>query len=294
MIECSAAQGASVFGERTFKSRLRSLLVDTRLRHVAGPVHRGLTDAEVAAVRVSGALRGRADLASGADCQRVTAIVKTFERPSELERLLGSIRRLFPLLPVIVADDSRSPTSHPAVRTIALPFDVGVSAGRQAALAAVETEYTWVLDDDFVLYRGTKLARVIAALDEFRQIDILGGPVIDLPLGIKQTGARAAIYPTSALPVVPVGSKLGRVVVRDKVPNFFVARTDRLRVVGWDPVLKRLDHADFFTRARGVLVTAYDDEFRCLHAQRPFDREYMRSRMDVAADAAVLHQRYFA
>jgi hypothetical protein len=66
-----------------------------------------------------------------------------------------------------------------------------------------------------------------------------------------------------------------------------------LRLVGWDARLKRLDHADFFTRARGVLVTAYDDEFRCLHAQTPFDREYMRCRSDLDADAELLRARYF-
>lgn len=286
-------ESASVSGARSLKSRVRSLLVDTPLRHLASPVHQELIRLEVHAVRLLDNRSGSVEPLSAAASGRVTAIVKTFERPRELRRLLESLRRCFPTLPVIVADDGRSPGQYAGARTIALPFDSGVSAGRQAALAAVGTEYTWVLDDDFVLYRGTRLARALETLEREPRIDILGGPVIDLPLGLAQCGARSPIYPTPAQPVMPLGSLLGGLPVRDKVPNFFLARTDRLRLVGWDPQLKRLDHGDFFTRARGVLVTVYDDQFRCLHAQSPFDRRYMKHRDDSANDSALLQKRYF-
>jgi len=101
------------------------------------------------------------------------------------------------------------------------------------------------------------------------------------------------LYPTRRKPVLPIGMKLGATTVRDKVPNFFVARTERLRSVGYDPAIKRLDHADFFTRARGRLVTTYLDRFRCLHAPTPFDQRYMRFRTDYRADEAVINARYF-
>jgi len=255
-------------------------------------VHRELTRLELAAVRFRDGRPAGAD-SHTRSLAAVTAIVKTFERPKQLQRLLESLRRLFPAVRVIVADDSRTPTQEAGVRTIALPFDVGVSAGRQAALAEVKTEFTWVLDDDFVLYRRTRLLPVLRALNEQPRLDIVGGAVVDVPLGIKRSGATSPIYPTKAAPVVPLGTRIGRLIVRDKVLNFFVGRTSRLREVGWDPALKRLDHADFFTRARGVLVTAYDDEFRCLHAQTPFAREYMRQRSNWHADAALLNERYF-
>ena len=282
-----------VFSSRAVKSLVRSLLVESPLRYASAPVHRELSRLELCAVRwCDGHLAERQQAAPPVTGQ-VTAIVKTFERPTQLRRLLESLRRMFPMVAVIVADDSRRPQQHQGVRTIALPFDVGVSAGRQAALSEVRTEFTWVLDDDFVLYRGSRLARVLSTLNEHSQLDIVGGAVIDIPLGIKRTGARSPIYPTGALPVLPLGSPVGEVTIRDKVLNFFVGRSARLRSVGWDPSLKRLDHADFFTRSRGVLVTAYDDQFRCLHAQTPFDRRYMQHRMDLAADATVLQERYF-
>lgn len=277
---------------RSLKSRLRSSLVASPLRHWAAPVHRELTRLELAAARIGDRFSDSTSLSLEAS-RRVTAIIKTFERPEQLGRLLASLKRSFPLVPVIVADDGRQPGNYAGARTVALPFDSGVSAGRQAALREVDTEYTWVLDDDFVLYRRTGLARVLSALDAYPQIDIIGGPVIDLPFLSKQTAAHSPIYPTRARPILPLGSRVAGLIVRDKVPNFFVARSRRLRLVGWDPALKRLDHADFFTRARGVLVTAYDDDFRCLHAPTPFDSRYMGYRSDHLSDSAVLRQRYF-
>lgn len=281
-------------GSRSAASRLRALLVATPLRHVAGPVHEQALRIELAALSACQGLGARPEPLLPGVARRVTAIIKTFERPRELERLIASLSQLFPGVSAIVADDGREVVSRPGVRTIALPFDSGVSAGRQAALNAVETEYTWVLDDDFLVYWGTSLAGVIATLDRNPQLDIVGGPVVDLPLGRKQDARSSPIYPTRAQPLSPLGSKVEQVIVRDKVPNFFVARSDRLRLVGWDPALKRLDHADFFTRARGVLLTAYDDRFRCLHLPTPFDQAYMARRSSLDDDAAILNERYFA
>jgi hypothetical protein len=81
--------------------------------------------------------------------------------------------------------------------------------------------------------------------------------------------------------------------VCDKVANFYVARTEALRKVGWTPALRRVDHADFFTRALGVIVSVFDPGMRAFHAQTPFDAAYMAHRMDIAHDNAVLGARWF-
>jgi len=70
--------------------------------------------------------------------------------------LLPSPRKLeFKNQPIIVVDDGRKPTElnlHglTGVRVINLPFDVGLSAGRNAGVDACETEYFVTLDDDFI------------------------------------------------------------------------------------------------------------------------------------------------
>lgn len=275
----------------TFKSRLRKRLARAPFRYLAAPLFEGAVAGELAAVRLVDAVQ--APGGSAVPTSNLTAIVKTFQRPELLRRLVRSLCRHFPGLTVIVADDSRWPTHVSGVRTLALEYDVGVSAGRQAALDEVRTELTWVLDDDFIVYGGTRLARVLHTLATQPRLDLVGGAVIDLPLLTRRGSVREPVYPTTAQPVVDLGTRLGSAIVCDKVPNFFVARTERLRLVGWDARLKRVEHADFFTRARGILVSGFDEHFACLHAQTPFDLDYMTRRDDQAADEALLRARHF-
>ena len=77
------------------------------------------------------------------DYSNVTSVIKTFERGKKLSRLVKSIRRTFPSLKIIVVDDSRHPTQMTGsnIQTIHLPFDSGVSAGRQVGLDSVNTPY---------------------------------------------------------------------------------------------------------------------------------------------------------
>jgi hypothetical protein len=195
---------------------------------------------------------------------RLTVVVKTFERSRLLDRLLASLRRRHPLLPVIVVDDSRDPIPRPGVETVVLPFDQGVSAGKQAGL------------------------------DAHPVIDLVGGQVRHLPRFRADDYRRSGVFPTTALPILPPGSEVGGLPVMDKVANFFVARTDRLRLVGWDPRIKRIDHTDFFTRARGVLTTVYDAELQILHAQDWSATAYLERRADQGGDQRVITERWFS
>lgn len=262
------------------------------LHSAASVVHKSVIRSELAAVRAMDAYRGRDVRLPAVDTGEVTAIVKAFERPASLQRLLASLRRLFPRMHVIVADDSRCEPKLSGVELIRLPFDSGVSAGRQAALARVITEFTWVLDDDFVLYAGSRLDHVLSLFQQYPELDLLGGPVINLPRCSKYGLVPGGLWPTKSESLIAPGTLLGPAIVCDKVPNFFVARTARLRRVDWTPEIRRLDHGDFFTRAKGTLVTAYLDSFRCLHVRTPFDSPYMQFRLDVAEDRALLQQRH--
>jgi glycosyltransferase involved in cell wall biosynthesis len=265
---------------------LRRLAVDGPLRPLAAPLHALAIRAELA---IAGGLAAVGPDRSLDD--RLTILIKTFERPQIVRRLVASIRRGYPSLPIIVVDDSRVPIELPGVETIALPFDSGVSAGRQAGLERVRTPFVMVADDDFVFLPSTALAPAIAKLRN-PEIDILGGQLIDLPQLRFREPPLGQIFATSAAPLVPIGSAIDGLLVCDKVANFYIARTERLRLVGWDAALRRIDHADFFTRALGVLVTVFDRELRALHAQTPFDAAYMKHRLDVAHDRALLAARW--
>jgi glycosyltransferase involved in cell wall biosynthesis len=266
------------------RQSLRRVIVATPLRVVASPIYDTLVAAELALDR-----RRSATPDHSLD-MTLTALIKTFERPRTVERLVASIRVRYPTLPIIVVDDSKSPRELPGVETVILPFDSGVSAGRQAGLDRVRTPHVLVLDDDFVFSRTTDLAASLAKLAP--PIDILGGQLIDLPSMRRRPPPIGQIFATPKRPLLPIGSSIHDLPVCDKVANFYLARTERLKLVGWNAELRRIDHADFFTRAQGVLVTAFDRELEAFHVQTPFDRAYMSHRMNFARDQVILAARW--
>jgi hypothetical protein len=266
--------------------------LEGRPRAVAAAIHRSLVAQELLLERLLDVAAAHPAIEQSAAAESLTALVKTFERPHIVRRLVASVRRLYPELPMVIVDDSREPAPLAGVETITMPYDSGISAGRNEGLRNVATPYVLVLDDDFVFYRHTRLDEALELMDRHPQIDIMGGRVIDLPLRRSRPLPVGEIFPTCATPVVPLGSLIGGLRVVDKVPNFYVARTDRLALVGWDPELKRIDHADFFTRALGVLTTAFNPHLRCFHARTPFDTEYMRKRMELAPSFQALQERY--
>ena len=129
-------------------------------------------------------------------------------------------------------------------------------------------------------------------MDRVNEIDIMGGMVVDLPLYIVHDYRGARLFDTGAKPVHAAGSRVGGLEVYDKVADFFLARADRLRLVDWDPGLKRLVHADFFSRAKGVLTTVFNPALRTLHVRNPFDAAYLNIRYDTDDDLARLSAKY--
>lgn len=255
------------------------------------PVHNGLIGLELALNRGLDALFPHEPPHPHLN-EQVTILVKTFLRPRTLHRLLTSIRRFYPALPIIVVDDSPNAHPIPGVETVILPPDSGLSVGRMEGLKRVKTPYILLLDDDFVFYRHTRLGQAVALMEQHPTIDIMGGAVVNLPFFTVGDYQKAGLYSTAAAPTYPPGTLIGNLPTLDKVANFFIARSDRLRLVEWDANLKLVEHADFFTRARGILTTVYNQDFRCLHARTPFDKAYMHKRNDFLPYVVYLQKKY--
>jgi glycosyltransferase involved in cell wall biosynthesis len=277
-------------------SQLRQLVHDPhsisgRSRPLAAGAYRTVVALEIAGVRLLDAVLALPD-ADGRLVAEVTAVIKTFERPASVRRLVSSIGRLYPAAKVVVVDDGRDPIPHEGVETVLMPYDSGVSAGRNEGLGHADSKYVLVLEDDLVLFRGTRLGAAVAVMEQCPDIDIMGGLIIDLPFLGRRWPKEGKLYAYERPPSAPIGSTLGGLLVAERVSNFFLARRDRLALVPWDPQLKRLDHTDFFTRAYGVLTTVFNPELRALHIRTPFDAKYMASRLDFAADRRLLADRY--
>lgn len=227
-------------------------------------------------------------------CDDVTAVIKTFERPAKLKRLLKSMARTFPDLKIIIIDDSKEPGRYEGenIETIVLPYDSGLSAGRMAGLERVKTPYFLLLDDDFIFSRKTDILRGIQYLDNTPEVDLVAGEVTYLPFYIRHDYSYHQLMAYNQPATYPKGTLINGLKVYEKVPNFFVARVEPIKRVGWDVRLKKMEHADFFTRARGKLTCVMDLRIEVLHDPSHFDRNYLKKRLDVATESRILAIRY--
>jgi GT2 family glycosyltransferase len=190
----------------------------------------------------------------------VTVIMKTFHRPETATRAVDHLRRYYPEIRLLVADDSREELAfrHPAAEVVRLPFDSGISRGRNVLLERVETEYFLLMDDDNWFSRHTRLERMLGVLERER-FDILACHVY-----FRRQTER--LFPRRRLNGFFMDLRLEDGTLRfidprcedarggcacDLVENFFLARTRRVREIGgWDDRLKVAEHADFFLRAK--------------------------------------------
>jgi hypothetical protein len=131
-----------------------------------------------------------------------------------------------------------------------LPFDTGLSEGRNRLIQHVTTPYFWLLDDDFVV-SGNSDPGFIVHLLETTEYDILAmkNPVDEQRWGFDFSGLITVTDRVIELKPGDYGDDGGCNVV-DVVPNLYIARTERIRSVGWDAQLKLGEHEDFFYRAK--------------------------------------------
>ncbi|XP_075863548.1 beta-1,4 N-acetylgalactosaminyltransferase 1 isoform X1 [Microcebus murinus] len=193
----------------------------------------------------------------------VTIATKTFLRYDRLRTLIASIRRFYPTVTVVIADDSDKPEriSGPHVEHYLMPFGKGWFAGRNLAVSQVTTKYVLWVDDDFVFTARTRLERLVDVLER-TPLDLVGGAV-------REISGFATTY-RQLLSVEPGAPGLGNClrqkrgfhhelvgfpgcVVTDGVVNFFLARTDKVREVGFDPRFSRVAHLEFFLDGLGSL-----------------------------------------
>lgn len=180
---------------------------------------------------------------------KVTLIVKTFERPECISRLVYSIKMMYPNLRIIVADDSQETRIITGVDHLRMPYDSGVSAGRNLALNTVDTPYVVTLDDDFVFDDRTQLDRWLNIL-ETTDLDLVGGNVDGHP------NYHASLHIVDdALVFRPkrIGYERG-FELWNIVLQFWMGRTEKIRAIGgWDNDFKTVDHIIFFARSIGKL-----------------------------------------
>ena len=225
--------------------------------------------------------------------ENVTFIFKSFQRQRLAKKLYRNIQRYYPGVRVIIADDSKKPLrlTGPGLQVIQLPYDVGLSAGLNQALARVETPFVIRMDDDELLTPCSAFHRQLAFLENHPEVDLVGV----LPMGFpvkkvwKENVTRA--FFRFSMADAPKALKIPHMtwldethVVCGKVPNIFIARTEPYRAIGYDDNIRMIDHHEFFFRAAGNLVSVLDTECFVAHNHCPFDHPYQQHRTNIAGD----------
>lgn len=169
-----------------------------------------------------------------------------------------------------------------------MPFNSGVSVGRNAALNAVDTEFVLVTDDDLVFTAATDVDAARRRLQACPDIDVVGFLRVELPRWMAHDFGPDALFEGHREPLRRWGELIDGLPVRYKIEQTSLARTRAIRRVRWDPNIRMVDHSDFFSRAAGEIVVVLDPSIRAYHARTPFDPEYTKYRLDVAPDQAYL------
>ena len=92
--------------------------------------------------------------------------------------------------------------------------------------------------------------------------------------------------------IIPAGTEIDGHIVAYKGANCFVARTDKVKEVGYDPNIRMNDHHEFFYRAAGVIVTVLDPHSFAFHWHNRFNRAYNKYRYDIAGDDVYIRAKY--
>ena len=128
------------------------------------------------------------------------------------------------------------------VRHVTLPFDAGLSFGRNALVAKVTTPYLVMMDDDVQFHAATNLRVLLKQLEADPQLGIAGGCFVDA----FASGSLRAAHNCYTLMFEP---EEGGAIVRSRIMpyprsgcmrahsahNFFMGRTADLTRLQWDP-----------------------------------------------------------
>src|SRR5207302_98992 len=118
----------------------------------------------------------------------VDILIKTFLRPDCVRRLVTSILARYPDAHLIIADDGDpdetvreyyADLSAAGHQILLLPFNVGISAGRNRLVEASTRPYLLLLDDDFVFTGETRIETFVEVLEADRSLGVAGGSWLD-------------------------------------------------------------------------------------------------------------------
>ncbi|XP_030649103.1 beta-1,4 N-acetylgalactosaminyltransferase 2-like [Chanos chanos] len=225
---------------------------------------------------------------------QVTITTKTFLRYKELNVLINSIRRYYKDMKIIIADDSLNPqkVNGTNIEQYIMPPAQGWFAGRNLAVSQVMTKYFLWVDDDFLFIDDTKIEKFVEVMEAVPELDVVAGGVgrdrvyfkVKYEEGDVEEGGCLTRFIGQSHQTLPGQPHCSLV---DGVVNFFLARTDSVRRVGFDPFLKRVGHSEFFFDGLGDLLVATCGGVKIGHQRKVNQGKYLKYRRQKEADATL-------
>jgi len=103
---------------------------------------------------------------------KVTIIIKTFDRHIQFNNLLRSLAKFQPGFRIVISDDGKNYVTPDPVAAKEFDivhqkheYDIGCSEGRNRAIRACETPYFLTLDDDFLCRERTQFETLLAPVE---------------------------------------------------------------------------------------------------------------------------------
>ncbi|WP_417850317.1 glycosyltransferase family 2 protein [Thalassoglobus sp.] len=232
-------------------------------------------------------------------------LIKSFRRFDALERCVDSIVQYYPDASIVIADDSfelipgRIPRTVQRlqgmrqVQWVQMPFDSGLSAGRNRMVELADSERLILFDDDFVVNEETQLENLLKLLD-----------VSDLAAGVLRDRGKLLGVPgvfsicDGELTITSTNSQWSEyegISYRktDMALNFFAARKCTLLKHPWDTRFKITgEHLDFFLSLwkAGIRVVTTPDSI--IKHERSHSADYLKYRCRQAAFRPLVAQKW--
>lgn len=229
--------------------------------------------------------------------------IKTFLRERTFFKTLDAIEEHFPYRYKLYIADDGSVTDEKARRyrelekeghqIIHLPFDSGISAGRNAIAKRMGEKYILMMDDDIRLANPESVKRMLSVLEKDESLGLVSGVLEHengYPVGGDEycRGLRFE-FRDKFLLRWPANSAIHSVNgssyrTADQVVNFFLARSELFYDILWDEKIKvEWEHIDFFLRlAKTRWKAAVCLDAKAIHARPEHDVTYNQHRCRIA------------
>lgn len=208
--------------------------------------------------------------------QNISICLKTLYRKDLLLANITEIRKIMPNIKIIVADDSDDKyklknknviNKFKNIEYLELPYDSGLSYGRNKAVERVNTKYTIITDDSRCITDVNQLNNLIDFMDNNKEYDLISGNVLERGgfagkftylfdinnkketinniKNNKKIKIKIKHKSINNLKIIDNNLKLYKTHIG---VNCFIARTSILKQYKWDNNLKLREHKDFFLK----------------------------------------------